>query len=145
MRLSANIIVNYASVNQYNYVEQWAIRAGDPNTLYFQLTDLDQSGARCGDCGNQRGLRYIPGVGLGIGQTFGVVVTAPSIDNSKILQFQAVQADPNDASIWKITILPTQIPSSGNVVFQVIEGNATRTFSVQNAMRTELPGADGSC
>jgi hypothetical protein len=144
MRLSANIIVNFANVNQFNYVEQWAIRAGDPNSLYFQLVDLDQAN-RCGGCDNQRGLRYIAGLGLGIGQTFGVVVTVPSIDNTKILQFQAVQADPNDASIWKIAILPTQIPSSGNVVFQVIEGNATRTFSVQNAMRTELPGADGSC
>jgi hypothetical protein len=133
MRLSANFVVNWANVNQFAYEEQWKIRAGDPNTLYFQLVDLDQNS-----------IRYLAGIGM-TNQPYGVVVTCPSVDNSKVLQFQAIQADVNDASIWKIVIAPTQIPSSGNVVFNVIEGSNSRTFKIMNGLNVELPGADGSC
>ncbi len=135
MRLSAKLLVNWANVNQFDYttINQWQIRAGDPNTLYFQLVDLDQDG-----------LRYIPGVGMQ-NQPAGVVVTMPSIDNTKVLQFQAIQADANDASIWKVVIASTQIPNTGNVIFNVMEGSASRSFSVMAGLSVELPGASGSC
>jgi hypothetical protein len=135
MRLSANIVINWANVNQFDYEkeEQWKIRAGDPNRLYFQMIDLDQ-----------KGIRYMMGVGAS-NQPFQIVVTCPSIDNSKVLQFIAQQADPNDLSIFFIEIAPTQIPSSGNVMFTVTEGLQVRNFRLHNAMHTELPGADGSC
>ena len=127
------LIKNYANVNQFSYVEQWKIRAGDPNTLYFQLVDEDQDN-----------LRYMAGIG-GTNQPYSVVVTCPSIDNSKILQFLAVQSDLADSSIWQIQIASTQIPNSGNVVFMVSEGPNLRTFQVVNAMHVELPGASGAC
>ena len=133
MRLSANLIVNYASINQFAYRDQWKIRAGEPNRLYFQLVDLDQCS-----------LRYMAGLGA-LNQPYGVVVTCPSIDNSKVLQFIAVQADMADSSVWYIDIASTQIPSSGNVIFQTTEGSVARTFHLKNAMHVELPGADGSC
>ncbi len=151
MRLSANFIVNYANVNQFAYQDQWKIRAGDPVTLYFQLVDLDQnqyslsSTSLLGGPNNATAaLRYMVGIGSS-NQPASIVVTCPSIDNSKVLQFVATQADPNDASIWKIQIAPTQIPSSGNVIFMVIEGSNKRSFNKMNALAVELPGADGSC
>lgn len=133
MRLSANFVVNYANINQFDYEDQWKMRAGDPTTLYFQLTDLDQNS-----------LRYLAGIGSQ-NQPYSVIVTCPSIDNSKILQFNAIQVDVNDASIWKIVIASTQIPSSGNVIFAVIEGANTRTFKKMNGLAVEIVGADGSC
>lgn len=133
MRLSCLFVVNYSNVNQFSYQEQWKMRSGDPTTLYFQLTDLDQ-----------KNLRYLAGVGSS-NQPYSVVVTFPSIDNSRILQFPAIQVDPNDSSLWKIVIGPSQIPSSGNVIFAVTEGNSIRTFKKMNGLAVEFPGGDGSC
>lgn len=147
MRLSANFIVNYASINQFAFQNQWQIRAGDPVSLYFQLIDLDQglSGCGCNGSVNGSGLRYLAGIGLVSPAVPQIVVSFPSIDNSKVLQFIATQADPNDSSIWRIDIAPTQVPGSGNVMFQIIEGTATRTFKKMNGMSVELAGSDGSC
>jgi hypothetical protein len=133
MRLSAKFVVNYANINQFAYEDQWKMRAGDPVTLYFQLIDLDQ-----------KDLRYLAGIGS-TNQPYAVIVTCPSIDNSKILQFPALQVDPNDSSIFKIVIAPTQIPQSGNVIFTVAEGNNRRTFKKMNGLAVELAGSDGSC
>jgi hypothetical protein len=133
MRLSCSFVVNYANVNQFSYQDQWKMRAGDPVMLYFQLIDLDQNG-----------LRYLSGIGS-TNQPYSVIVTISSIDQSKVLQFTAIQADPNDSSLWKIVVAPTQIPSSGNVVFAVIQGNNRNTFKKMNGIAVELPGNDGSC
>lgn len=133
MRLSASFIVNYTDTNHFAYYNQWKMRAGDPTTLYFQLTDLDQAD-----------IRYMAGIGSQ-NQPYSVVVTCPSIDNTKILSFTAIQADPSDSSIWKIVIAPTQIPQSGNVIFSVTEGNSTRTFQKMNGLQVILVGAEGSC
>jgi len=148
MRLSCDFIVNYASVNQFAFQDQWKIRAGDPVTLYFQLIDLDQPAAGC-NCSNSSnsgsGLRYIAGIGLDEPAVPLIIVSFPSIDNSKVLQLIATQVSPLDASIWQITLVPTQVPGSGNVLFQINEGTSTRTFRKMNGMSVELPGSDGSC
>lgn len=135
MRLSANLIVNYANVNQFDFPKfnQWQIRAGDPNTLYFQLVDLDQSG-----------LRYLAGIGSS-NQPYAVMVTFPSIDDSKIISSLAIQVDANDSSLWKVALSPSQIPNTGNVVFSVSEGSSIRTFKVMAGLLVEFPGSDGSC
>ncbi len=147
MRLSADFIVNYANVNQFSYQDQWKVRAGDPVTLYFQLIDLDQPAAGCSCSGGLfgTGLRYIAGTGLVAPAAPNVLVTFPSIDNSKVIQLIATQVSPFDGSIWQVTLAPTQVPGSGNVLFQVTEGTATRTFSITNGMSVELPGSNGSC
>lgn len=133
MRLSASLITNYCNINMFSFspINQWAVRAGDPNTLYFQLVDLDQSG-----------IRYFTGIGSS-NLPVTVTVTMPSIDNSKIVQSTALPT--GDPSIWSINIASTQIPSSGNVIFMVKEGNSTRTFQIMNALAVEIPGASGSC
>jgi hypothetical protein len=133
MRLSAKVIKNYASVNQFDYANQWAIRAGEPNTLYFQLVDLDKDS-----------LRYIAGIG-GVNQPVSINVTFPSIDDAAVLTIAAVAVDAADGSLWKVDLSSTQIPASGNVIFAVTEGAATRKFSALNLMVVEYPGNDGSC
>ena len=144
MRLSANLILNYANVNQFGFQDQWKVRAGDPNTLYFQLIDLDQGSDGTGTKGCACYLRYLLGIGTQ-NQPYGVTVTFPSIDDSKTITATATQVDANDSSVWAVKILSSQQPGSGNVIFTVTEGSTTRTFKLMNALAVEYPGNDGCC
>lgn len=153
MRLSAKPIITFGNINNYSFGNQWIVRAGDPNTLYFQILDIDQaiSGNNQGfgifsgitPVGTTAGLRYLVGIG-GSNQPFGVTVTFMSIDNTKSIEVQAVQVDPNDSSIWKVSLASIQTPGGGNVQFAVQEGSAIRRFSVTNMLGVEFPN-NGSC
>ena len=134
MRLYARPLLNYANVNNFSYGNQWIVRSGDPNTLYFQLVDLDQGSS---------GLRYLPGIGSQ-NQPANVSVTFPSIDDAQVITAQATQ-DPNDGSIWSVTLSPTQNINSGNVIFAIFEGSSIRRFSVLNLVSVEYPQNDGQC
>lgn len=154
MRLSAKPIINWCNVNMYAFGNQWIVRSGDPLALYFQIIDQDQAiqgnnqgfGIFSGitPVGTTAGLRYLLGVGSA-NQPYGIQVTFPSIDNSKTLLYTAVQADPNDSSIWKVTLPASQSPGGGNVQFAVQEGSAIRRFSVLNMIAVDDPTNDGSC
>lgn len=153
MRLSAKSITNYANINNFSYTNQWIIRSGEPNTLYFQLVDLDQgpfysiNGPIFGNSppiSGDAGLRYIPGVGVS-NQPAAVMVTFPSIDDSKVITVQATLADALDGSIWKVSLGASQVPAGGNVLFAVSEGSATRRFSATNLLNVEDPTNNGSC
>lgn len=156
MRLSARPLLNFCSINSFSYGNQWIIRAGDPNTLYFQVVDLDQGPASVVGAPNpifgfqsspvlsgNVGLRYMVGVGAG-NTPAGITLTFPSIDDSQVITVQAVQ-DPNDASIWSVSLGQNQKPNSGNVQFAVMEGNNIRRFGVLNLLSVEYPQSDGMC
>lgn len=132
MRLSAKALVNWATVNNFDYANQWLIRAGEKNILYFQLFDLEQ-------CDQ---LRYVAGVGVS-NQPASIVVTFLSIDSTKVIQAIATQ-DPNDGSIWSVTLSSSQIPQGGNVKFTLTEGTIIRNFSVLALLGVEYPGNEGS-
>jgi hypothetical protein len=152
MRISAKAIINYTDTNHFAYADQWIVRAGDSNTLYFQLVDLDQAG-----------LRYMPGVSL-INQPvnltvtfptnaaslytfnantnggfvpFGSTVTFPVLDQSQVFTVTAVQASSFDPSIWSVSFSSLQTPNSGNVQFTLIEGTNVRKFFVTNLIDVE--------
>lgn len=154
MRLSAKPIIRWCDVNDYSFGNQWITRAGDPNTLYFQILDIDQAvaGNNAGfgifsgitPVGTVAGLRYLVGIGVS-NQPYSVTVTFPSIDNLNVITAQAVQADANDSSIWKVSLSSKQIPAGGSVQFAVQEGSAIRRFSVLNMLGVEDPNDDGSC
>lgn len=129
MRLSAKPIINFANVNQFDFGNQWIIRSGEYSTLYFQIIDLDQNE-----------LRYV----TGLSATTSVVVTFPSIDDAQLLNIPAIP-DPNDSSIWKLTIGPNQTPSSGNVRFSIQEGSSIKRFSTLNLLSVEFTESEGSC
>jgi hypothetical protein len=144
----------------FSYGNQWTVRQGDPNTLYFQIVDLDQSslanisGSTLGliggpynvpaGLGQIAGLRYLVGIGVS-NQPYAVKVTFPSSNERKQVCLVATQADPSDSSIWQLTIPPDLQPFSGNVQFQVIEGQNIRRFSVLNMISVEYPQDEGSC
>lgn len=156
MRLSARPLLNFVNVNSFSYGNQWIIRAGDPNTLYFQLFDIDQGPASVVGGPNPLfgfqgisvlsgniGLRYMAGIGAG-NQPAGIQVTFPSIDDTQVIIANAIQ-DANDKSIWAVTLGQNQKPNSGNVIFAVQEGNNIRRFNVLNLLSVEYPQNDGSC
>jgi hypothetical protein len=60
-----------------------------------------------------------------------------------VLTLVAVQ-DPNDGSVWSVTIPYTSTPQTGNVQFKIIEGAVSRTFNVLQMLVVEYPCADGS-
>ena len=133
MRLTAVPLNNYQNTNSWMSANQWTIRSGDANTLYFQLIDLDSCG------GN---LRHKTGVGSG-NQPVVVTATFPSIDDTQVIALTAT-VDPNDSSIFSINMSGTQVPGSGNVIFSVAEGSSTRNFSVMNMIAVEQIN-QGSC
>ncbi len=156
-RLSAQAIIAYQNINSFNYANQWSMNAGDTVTLYFQVIDLDQGvgntlsnqpfryGYPLQSPIGQPALRYLLGIGTQ-NQPYSIVVTFPSIDNSKVIQLNAFQASPNDSSIWGVNIPSVYTPQSGAVFFTVKEGNFIRNFSVINLITVEYPtnnGCDG--
>ena len=124
MRLTATPITNYQNTNAFITGSEWTIRAGDPNTLYFQLIDLDSSK-----------LRHMTGVGSS-NQPVVVTATFPSIDDTQVITVSCT-VDPNDSSIFSIPLTSSQSPASGNVQFSVSEGGVARKFSVQNMIAVE--------
>lgn len=155
MRLFARPLLNFANINSFSYGNQWIVRAGDPLTLYFQLFDLDQGPASVIGAPNpfgfqgsptlsgNVGLRYIAGIGVS-NQPVQVTLTFPSIDDTKVITAIAVQ-DPDDGSIFKVSLSSNQTVNSGAVQFAIAEGSAIRRFNVLNLMTVEFPQADGSC
>jgi hypothetical protein len=73
----------------------------------------------------------------------GIRVTFPSIDCTAAFTLIA-QQNPNDGSIWSVTIPVTNTPQTGNVTFQLFEGNNVTSFSVLQMIVVGYPGCDGS-
>lgn len=139
MRLSARAIVGYQNINSFNYANQWIVNAGDSYILYFQLIDLD-AGCPC-DCP----MRYIAGLGVG-NQPVSLRVNFASIDCAKAFTLLATQ-NTSDGSIFSVAMPATSTPQSGNVAFQLFQGNNINTFTVLQLMNVVYPmnqGGDGS-
>lgn len=136
-RISAKPIVNYASINSFTFANHWIIRAGDPNTLYFQLVDLDMVDST--PC--KAALRYMA-------TTTGpdpivITVTFPSIDDAT--QITATASPTADSSVWSVSLTPSQIPGSGAVQFAINDNGVIRRFGVMQMISVEYPDSDGSC
>lgn len=155
MRLTSQSIINFSTINDFQVSGQWTIRATDPNTLYYQLFDLDNMSTTPFSPLNSGFFnaaiqtspqRYIAGVGSS-NQPFVMTVTFPSLDPRKMLTFDGTP-DPNDASVWSIT-LPgysntALAPASGNVIFSLTQGTKTVTWVVTNMLSAEMTN-QGSC
>jgi hypothetical protein len=122
VRLSAQTLKNFQNVNSFQKSSEWTIRLDEPNTLYFQLVDLDQDG-----------LRYIP-----TGASPSVQVVFPAVNPDNVITKTAIQASSLDGSLWKVDLLSTEKPSSGNVQFILTEGGVTRRFVVLQGLVVEL-------
>ncbi len=155
MRLTSQAIINFSTINDFQMSSQWTIRATDPNTLYFQLFDLDNidtipysapwNGGFFG-INQTTPQRYIAGVGAS-NQPFSMTVTFPSLNAGGTIIATATP-NPYDGSVWSVT-LPgyTNIgaaPASGNVIFSLTQGINTWTWVVINMIAVEMTN-QGSC
>ena len=122
MRLSSKTLKNFQNINSFDFASEWTIRLDEPNTLYFQLVDLDQDG-----------LRYIP-----TGGSPSVQVIFPAVNSANVITKTATQVDVLDGSLWSVSLLETEKPSSGNVQFVVTEGGVTRRFVLQQGLVVEM-------
>jgi hypothetical protein len=155
MRLTSVPIINFSNINDFQETSQWTIRASDPNQLYYQLYDLDNVSVPPFNPLNSGFFnaaiqtspqRYIAGVGSS-NQPFSMVVTFPSLDPSNTLTFTGTP-DPNDASVWSISLpgyANTALgPASGNVIFSLTQGINTWTWTVINMVAVEMTN-QGCC
>lgn len=153
MKLSANLIKSFNSVNSFAFGD-WSIRANEPNTLYFQLIDLDQQPCQAAPQTSWPGLapspckdalRYIPGLGVG-GTPVVVTVIFPALGcDSTGLTIVATPVSAADGSLFSVALTSLQVPGSGNVIFTVQEGSVTRKFYVQDGISVEDPSSLGQC
>lgn len=133
MKLYAKAITTYNNVNSFKTGNQWAIRAGEENTLYFQLIDQDQDN-----------LRYITGADVSHSPA-SMVVTFPALDDDAVITATATIVDVNDTSLWKVVLSDVQVPSSGNVSFALTEGTKTKRFSALQFLTVERVAQAGDC
>lgn len=155
MRLTSTPIINFSNINDFQTANQWIIRATDPNRLYYQLFDLDNTSTIPYSAPFNGGFfginqttpqRYLAGIGSS-NQPFEMTVTFPSLNSGATLSFTAT-VDPNDSSVWYIA-LPgyTNVgsaPAGGNVMFSLTQGANTYTWTVQNMISVEGSNP-GSC
>lgn len=127
MRLSAQILKNFQNLNSFDKATEWNIRQDESTDLYFQTVDLDQDS-----------LRYIP-----TGSVVTVSVTFPAVNPANVVTKTAVLVNSLDKSLWKVTLLPNEKPSTGNVQFSITEDGVTRRFPVNQAVVVEMLNQGG--
>jgi hypothetical protein len=119
MLLSARLLDNFSSINNFDYANHIDWTEGDTVTLYLQLIDLSKDKATDGF--KPGGRRYIPT------GTATLSVVLESIDSAKEVTRSATQ-DANDKSIWHIHILATDtIRGTSNIKLTLVEGTPAVT------------------
>jgi hypothetical protein len=155
MRLTSQALINFSTINDFQNASQWTIRATDPNTLYYQLFDLDNvsqppyvpmNSGFFNAAIQTSPQRYIAGVGSS-NQPFSMTVTFPSLDPNNTLTFTATP-NPYDGSVWSFSLpgyaSAAVAPASGNVMFSLTQGTVTVTWTVVNMIAVEMIN-QGSC
>jgi len=124
MILSARFLTNVSGVNNFEYIAQAEMFAGDAQNLYIQLTDAAVDRAEQGF--SPTGRRYCPPA------TSTMMVTFKNVDDAKVVVRAAVQAFPTlDASIWYIPLLSSD-PLAGTVTMSVVLHEPTRDLHFVN-------------
>lgn len=98
MLLSARPIKDVGSVNVFTWATQLEYTQGDTVDLYFMLVDRTQDTRS-----DPPGRRYMPAAGATL------QVTLDNIDQAKQLTRAATQPFTNDPSIWKVSIIATDV------------------------------------
>lgn len=122
MRLSAKFLKNVASVNNFDYADEWVMAEGSAQKLYLQLVDLDQDG-----------LRY-----LSQATVVTLEVTFLDLETTSNIVIAAVNEFTDDKSIWRVDLTAVQIPNSGKVTFKLTEDAVDTSFAVNQAITVEL-------
>jgi hypothetical protein len=139
MRLNAKILKNVAGVNNWSYANQASVQEGQANEIYFQIVDYDQiPGTDKSIALPDAPLRYIPqGTEIGLSASF------PSIDSAQEFTIIGIQPFADDKSIWKVTLLSSQVPKSGNFKIRLIEDGNAKNILAKNAITVDLLNVGG--
>ncbi len=130
MLLSARMLVDVASVNNYQPTDTVRLTEDDTVDVYFQIID------KALDLPNQgfwpAGRRFMPTLGATL------QVVAQSIDGAKTLTRFASQPYTQDPSIWRLSILASD-HVKGTYAFQLTltEGGRVTRGVVQQAISVE--------
>ena len=140
MRLNAKMLKNVANVNSWAYANEATIQEGQANEIYFQLVDFDQiPGTSTSTVLPDSPLRYMPQ-----GTVIELSASFPSIDSAQEFSVVGTQPFPQDPSIWKVTLLSTQVPKSGNFKIKLMEDGKAKNILAKNAIAVDLLNV-GSC
>jgi len=135
MFLGARILTDVANVNSFEYTQTAEATEGDSVDLFIQLVDKSQDLPNKGFSPAFR--RYMPLAGATL-QT-----TLQSIDDAKTVIRWASQPFVQDASIWKITLLATDLLKGTftlqlalNEAGKVTRGNVQQAISFTSLSQT---------
>lgn len=129
MLLSAKPLKNVMNINSWQYCNAWMVSSGQPFDLYFQLVDLEKDTAISPKGGfTDTNIRYIPQ------GTTSAQVVFDALDDDEVITVNASQPFADDKSIWKISLLSTQVPNSGNVKVIVTEAGVVKSFIMKQAV-----------
>lgn len=130
MLLSARCLNDVANVNSFEYSDDIEFTAGDPASVYFQLTDASLDKSLDGFV--PAGRRYMPAVGATL------QCTVESIDDSKTLVRFATQPFVNDPSIWQLNFLASDtIRGTANIRLKLTEGSVVRSGLMKAVLRIQ--------
>lgn len=139
MRLNAKMLKNVSNVNSWQYTGQASIQEGQTNEIYVQLVDLDKiPGTDKSVALPENPLRYIPQ-----GSVITVSASFPSIDTAQEFTVIGTQPFADDKSIWKFSLLTTQLPKSGNFKIKLIEDGAEKQLLVKSGVSVSLLNVGG--
>lgn len=130
MILSARFLNSVGSVNDFCYMQQVQFTEGDQLDVYLQLIDTAKMAAI--DGWKPPGLRYMPAAGATLS------VTVDNIDDAKKITRAATQPYPLDPSIWKFTIMATDvIKGTQNIRLSLSQGGVLTRGLVKAALRVQ--------
>lgn len=125
MLLSARVLSDVASVNNFGYGEVFEFTEGDTVSLYFQLIDASRDKDM-----RPAGRRYIPTAGA----TLQAVVH--NLNSAKTITRFAVQPYAQDGSIWRLDLLATDVVrGTCSIKLTLSEGGVITTGLMDLAIR----------
>lgn len=136
MLLSARILANCTSPNEYEPRDYLEAAEGDSFELYLQLLDVSRDRADQGFY--PPGRRYIPPDGVILEITF------PHINSAKTVTRIAVPAFPGDRSIWKVPVLADDhLTGTRDIVLTLREAGPKVTSGVVRGGLRVIPNRRG--
>lgn len=128
MLLSARMLNDVANVNSFEFVDNASWTEGDGTYIYLQLIDASLDTGIKGF--NPSGRRYMAPAASSLS------IQIQNIDNAKVINRLATQPFPEDASIWMVQILPTDmIHGSPQMLLTLTEPTRTMRGLVKNAIK----------
>ena len=127
MVLIFKLLDDVKDVNNFTKVESLQLVRGNAADVYFRLEQ---------EIPNRSDLRYLPQSGATVQVTF------DHIDSGKVVSRVAVQPFPSDdRSVWKVSILATDMLAFNTMQVVLTEGSTVRTVIGRSILQTLETGS----